>query len=161
MALWFFSKRTPRKRNSVLCPPLEFSSPAAEPGCRSMLGIHSRPRAEPDRESSPPVWGGAQRTVGQTGGWGTLGTFRGRAERREPASRLQRRPGENSAAFHFLTPPSGPSSGSLTRAACRREAESLRRFAVHKQTPIYARTRTLHASAGGQVTHTQSSRTSH
>ena len=56
----FFSIRTPRKRNSVLCPPLESSSPAAEPGCRSMPGIHSRPRAEPDRESSPPVSGGRE-----------------------------------------------------------------------------------------------------
>lgn len=44
----------------MLCPPLESSSPAAEPGCRSMPGIHSRPRAEPDRESSPPVWGGRE-----------------------------------------------------------------------------------------------------
>ena len=85
----------------------------------------------------PHLSGVEERAVGQTGGWGTLGTFPGRAERREPASRLQRRPGENSAAFHFLTSPSGPSSGSLTRAACHREAESLRRFAVHKQTPIY------------------------
>lgn len=64
----FFSIRTPRKRNPVLCPTLGSSSPASEPGCRSLPGTHSKAlgRAGPGTFPTWPAWS-TQRAEGQTG----------------------------------------------------------------------------------------------
>ena len=81
----FFSIRTPRKRNPVLCPTLGSSSPASEPGCTSLPGTHSKAlgRAGPGTFPTWLAWS-TQRAEGQTGSRRAWDARKFRRPRRAP-----------------------------------------------------------------------------